>query len=184
MQTIKIIGKIGYYLILGALILIALVVMVSAFPIKGNIQIKVVESGSMVPALPTGSVVLIKPMSAYALGDIITFEGTLRDAKGQKVPVTHRLVDMRKEGGEDVYITKGDANKEPDTQKVLASQIIGKVLFSTPYVGYVVQAARTPYGFFAVVFIPAAIIIYSQLEIIWKEIKKMRSRREEEAPNN
>src|SRR3990167_10268699 len=123
----KKLGKYGYYILLGALIFVALVVVASAFPIKGNIQIKVVESGSMEPAIKTGSVVLIKPSSIYKIGDVITFEGNFKDAKGQKVPTTHRIIEMRVDRGNPVYITKGDANEEPDSKEIPQSQVIGKV---------------------------------------------------------
>src|SRR3989344_7818777 len=106
----KKIGKYGYYIFFGALILVALIVVISAFPIQGNIKIKVVESGSMEPAIKTGSVALIRPASSYKIGDIITFEGNFKNAKGQKVPTTHRIVEMRAERGNPIYITKGDAH--------------------------------------------------------------------------
>jgi len=61
---LKKIGKTLYYIFFGALILVALVVAVSAFPVKGNIQIKVVESGSMEPNIKTGAVVLMMVVHA------------------------------------------------------------------------------------------------------------------------
>ncbi|TSC78833.1 MAG: signal peptidase, endoplasmic reticulum-type [Parcubacteria group bacterium Gr01-1014_29] len=176
----KQLGTYGYYLFFGALIFVALVVVASAFPIKGNIQIKVVESGSMEPAIKTGSVALIKPVTSYKIGDIITFEGNFKNAKGQRVPTTHRIVEMRVDRGNPIYITKGDANEEQDTREATGSQVIGKVLFSIPYIGYAVETARQPYGFAALIIVPALLIIGDQAQKIWREIKKIRGRKEHE----
>ena len=60
-----------YYIFLGSLVGVALLVVISAFPIEGNIQLKIVESGSMKPELDPGDIVMIRPMDAYNVGDII-----------------------------------------------------------------------------------------------------------------
>ncbi|MEK7090649.1 MAG: signal peptidase I [Patescibacteria group bacterium] len=176
----KKIGKYAYYIFLGAMILVALVVVVSAFPIQGNIQIKVVESGSMEPAIKTGSVVLIKPASSYKIGDIITFEGNFKDAKGKKVPTTHRIVEMRVDKGNPIYITKGDVNEERDSKEVLQNQVVGRVYLMIPYLGYAIKTAKEPYGFLALIIIPASIIMWDQFGKILVEIKKMRVKRKQD----
>ncbi len=131
----------------------------------------------MEPNIKTGSVALIKPASSYKIGDIITFEGNFKNAKGQKVPTTHRIVEMRVERGNPIYITKGDANEEQDTREALQSQVIGKVYFTIPYLGYAIETARTTYGFLALIIIPAAFIMWDQFGRILREIKKMRENR-------
>jgi len=178
-DKIKKLGKIGYYIFFGALAAVAILVLVSAFPIAGNIQIKVVESGSMAPAIKTGSVVLIKPFSSYKIGDVITFEGNFKDARGKKVPTTHRIVDMKVERGNPVYVTKGDVNEERDTTEISHQKVIGKVLVSVPYLGYAVEAAKRPYGFLAIIVIPALIIVYDEGAKIWKEIRRMYGKKNE-----
>ena len=112
MEKIKKLGKYGYYIFLTALAAVALIVVVSTFPIPGMYQFRVVRSGSMEPAISTGSIGLIKPASSYNIGEVITFEGNFKDAKGQKVPTTHRIVEMRVDRGSAVFVTKGDANEE------------------------------------------------------------------------
>ena len=158
--------------------IIAVLVLISVFPIEGNYQIKIVQSGSMEPALKTGSVVVVKPAGNYEIGDIVTFHGGFKLANGEEIAVSHRIVEKNvSESGEITYKTKGDANEDADHQELRESQIIGKVLFGIPYIGYVVESARQPYGFFAIVIIPAAIIVYDQAAAIWKEIKKTRAKR-------
>jgi len=172
--------KIGYYIFFGALLAIAILVLVSAFPIQGNIQIKVVESGSMEPQIKTGSVVLIKPFSAYDVGDVVTFDSNFRSPNGAKVPVTHRIVGVKNEPGGVFYLTKGDANEEADSNTIRREKVIGKVLFSAPYVGYAVEAAKRPYGFLAIIVIPALIVIYDEGVKIFKEVKRMYGKKKKD----
>ena len=174
------IKKITYYGIIGLLALVGLLVVISAFPITGNYQIKVVQSGSMEPSIKVGSVVVVKPSESYEAGDVITYEGGFRDERGGRIPVTHRIVEKKTEGGSLAYVTKGDANDDPDNRVVRERQIIGKVLFDVPYMGYIVEAARKPYGFLAIIIIPAAIIVYDQVEVIWREVKRMYGKKKKD----
>ncbi|MBI2626730.1 MAG: signal peptidase I [Parcubacteria group bacterium] len=172
MQKFK---KIASRILTGLLIALAVVLVVPMLPIPGNFQIRVVQSGSMEPAIKTGSVVLIKPLSNYKIGDVITFEGNFKDAKGKKIPTTHRITDAKVDVGTISYQTKGDANDDIDRNLVSANKVIGKVLVSVPYAGYLVAGAKTGYGLLAIVVIPAALIIFDQVGKIVKEIKKSKN---------
>ncbi|MDO8668422.1 MAG: signal peptidase I [bacterium] len=178
----KIFFKIIYYLFIACVAIIALFLIISIFPITGNFKVMVVQSGSMEPAIHTGSVVIVKPLSAssgqaadYKIGDIITFGPNTKT----KAPTTHRINEVKNSNGVFTYITKGDANNAPDTKEIRKNEIIGKVLFSVPYVGYAVDAAKKPLGFAAIIILPAAIIIYDEAQKIWAEAKRMRKKKEE-----
>lgn len=173
----KKLSKILYNTVLGLLIATAVLVVASAFPIKGMYQIKVVQSGSMEPAIKTGSVVVIKPSAIYEIGEVITFESPFKDQRGRNIPVTHRITEIKIEEGLPMYITKGDANEDSDSRLIRHQEVIGKLAFNIPYLGYVIEASRTPYGFFALVIIPAGIVIIEQLANILREIKKQRKRK-------
>ena len=164
--------KISYYLFVSALVVIGVLLVGTLFPIPGNFEVKIVQSGSMEPSIRIGSVVIVRPSSAYKVGDIVTFG---EDTK-TKVPITHRIVGEEVVGGAFLYTTKGDANDDPDTRKVPEDEIIGKVLFSIPYAGFVIDMARKPVGFVLLVGIPAAAIIIDELVTIWKEIARMRGK--------
>lgn len=166
-----------YYVFLACLAVIALFLIVSVFPISGNFKTLVVLSGSMEPAIHTGSVVVVKPVSDYKIGDVITF-GPMSKTKP---PTTHRIYDMKVNDGTPIYITKGDANNAPDGREIQKRDIIGKVLFSLPYLGYAVDAARKPIGFAFIIIIPALIIIYDQVIKIKDEIVKKRQKTKEES---
>jgi len=158
--------KIFYYVYLGFLILVVISLIISAIPITGNFKVLTVLSGSMEPTIKTGAVVVVKPLNDYKIGDIITF-GT-----PGKTPTTHRIYDITVVGGKPIYITKGDANNAPDQKTVNKSEIIGKVLFKVPFLGYAVEVAKKPVGFAAIIIVPAVVIIGDEVIKIYKEIKK------------
>ena len=90
-----------------------------------------VISGSMEPAIPTGSLVYIKEMEPkdVQVDDVIAFYGT-KDAASI---ITHRVVENRVLMGE--FITKGDANATKDMNPAPYDNFIGKVAYSIPKVG-------------------------------------------------
>ena len=167
--------KIIYYIFIACIALIALLLVFSIFPITGNYKVLIVQSGSMAPAIKTGSVVIVKPVSDYKIGDVITFG----QATKTKAPTSHRIYDIKVVDGQPVYITKGDANNAPDAKEISKSEIIGKSLFDVPYAGYAVDAAKKPLGFALIIVVPAAIIIFDEGKKIIGEIKKMRKNKAE-----
>lgn len=172
------ITKILSYVFGTFIVAIALLLVISVFPITGNYKIYIVQSGSMEPSINTGGIVIVKPTTEYKAGDVITFGPVARG----KSPTTHRIVDMRLQEGKPVYITKGDANEESDTREVLARDVIGKVLFDVPFFGYALAAAKTPAGFAVLIIIPSVIILFDEGKKIYLEVRRMRSKKEEEVP--
>lgn len=170
------IAKISYYFFLVVLIAIGGLLVATLFPIEGNIQVKIVQSGSMEPAIRTGSIVLIKPSNSYFKGDIVTFG---EDTKNT-VPTTHRIVEEEIVEGTFFFTTKGDANEDPDTNKLSQDDIIGRVLFSFPYMGFVLDFARKPVGFALLIGIPVLVIVVDELSKILKEVSKMREKKRKE----
>jgi signal peptidase len=133
----------------------------------------------MEPAIHTGSIVVIKPEKSYAVGDVITFG---KDTK-KDVPTTHRIAEMRAEEGKYIYRTKGDANKTEDMSEVPENMVIGKVLFSVPVFGFVLDFAKKPMGFVLLIILPAIAIIFDEAGNIWKEIKKKKEKKTLELKN-
>lgn len=139
--------------------------------------------------MKVGSLAIVIPMPeagpTYQKGDIISFT---RDNDKKNI-ITHRIVS--KVYSNDVifdvsYLTAGDANKQPDQGKIRPEQIIGKMIFSIPYVGYLIDFVKKPYGFILFVIIPATIIVYEELKSIKRELLKFyyRMRRKEEKPDS
>ncbi len=166
--------KVAYYFLIAVIAVVALLLLISIFPLTGNFKVLTVLSGSMETAIHKGSVVVVKPVTEYKIGDVITFGQNTKT----KAPTTHRIFDLKVESGVPVYITKGDANNDPDQKTVTTKEIIGKVLFSVPFVGYIVSAARKPWGFTLIIIVPAAIIIYDEIKKIINELKKAKQKKE------
>ncbi len=135
----------------------------------------VVQSGSMQPEIKIGSVVMVKPMDDYEIGEVITFGPYGKT----KPPTTHRIYDIKVVDGEPRYITKGDANNAPDQREIQKKDIIGKVLFSVPYLGYAVDFVKKPLGFMLIIVVPAALIIFDEVRKIYGEIKKKKAEKTE-----
>ena len=133
MKYQKIIEKI----LLGIFIIIAIFLAIPLIPIQGNYIVKSVQSGSMEPAIKKGSVIVIIPSSDYKIGDVVTF-------KKNRTPITHRVVDIKKKEI-NVYVTKGDANESLDMWEVYENDIIGKSVFSVPFLGYIVDFIKKPF---------------------------------------
>lgn len=172
----KILFKTFYCLFIAGIVGIALLMVVSIFPIPGNIQVKVVLSGSMEPAIPVGSVIVIKPAESYVVGDIVTYG---KDTKID-IPTTHRIVDVRIEGGETFFKTQGDANDDPDMSELKESAIAGKMLVVIPFLGYLIDFAKQPIGFILLVIIPAMCIMMDEIRKIWTEVKKIKREKKKE----
>lgn len=176
-QDMKKFGNFLYSLIVGILGLLALLVLISVFPITGNYQIKVVQSGSMEPAIKTGAIVVVVPSENYEVGDVVNFHGGFRGPDGKEITITHRIIEKNLNGQVTVYKTKGDANEEADHEELIDKKIIGKIAFSVPYAGYVIETARKPYGFLAIILVPAGIIIYDRTAAVIKEIKNLKKQK-------
>lgn len=153
--------------ILFLLVVLGIFVVFSFVPIPGNYRIFTVQSGSMEPAIHTGSLIFSKPLKEYSPGDIVT-----RKTSDPKTTVTHRIISKEEVDGEISFKTKGDANNSEDVGKTSPEDIVGKVLLSVPWLGYPVSYARTSQGVILLIVIPAVIIIYDELNKIKKEIRK------------
>jgi len=156
----------------GGVLAVVLIVCLGVFPAltvpKIGLKALVVLSGSMEPTIKTGSVVITKPISEVKEGEVITFKhplGSFRDL------VTHRVVKIETKEGITEIKTKGDANKVEDSWTVGPGAILGKVIFSVPYLGFVVGFVRQPLGFVIFVVLSAFLIIVEEILRIKKTIE-------------
>ena len=171
-KLLTISANVFYTIVVVSVLSIAFLFVGTKIDILGY-QVKIVQSGSMEPAIKTGGIVVIAPSNTYGVGDVVTYG---KDTQSQ-IPVTHRIVEKAGEGRSVVYRTKGDANQDIDPRAVTQGSIIGKVALSIPYIGYVIQYARTPVGFIILVGIPALIIILDHMADIVFEFHKYRARK-------
>jgi len=96
-------------------------------------QPALVGSGSMEPKMYPGDVVIIAkvPADNIVTGDVIQF----RVPDG--VTVMHRVIETQEteEGGK-VFITKGDANDQPDLEPVIPDNVVGRAVMTIPKIGW------------------------------------------------
>jgi signal peptidase len=122
-----------------------------------------VLSGSMEPNLKVGGIVITRsvPFDDIKEGDIITY---ISPSDNQLT--SHRVYST---SGDFLlgFQTKGDANEQPDPYLVPMEAVVGKVIFTLPYVGYVTNFIKTPVGFLVLLGIPGIIVIIMEIRNIW-----------------
>jgi len=145
-------------------------------PLAGDTHCLVVQSGSMEPALPVGSAVVIKTVDPDKLkkDEIICFKHSGPES------TTHRIIDITDEG----FVTKGDANNAPDPFVVKKKDIIGRVIFTIPYLGYLSHFVKTPLGFALFIIFPATIIIAEELRNIIHHRKTTNEQKDKPASSS
>ncbi len=169
----KLFFNILLYIVVTVFLAVATLLLISILSIPSfPLDSRTVLTGSMEPAIPTGSVVFIYPKADYAEGDIVTFK---RIESSLEVPITHRIVAAAEgDGDEREFTTKGDANDYADRNPVLESEIYGKVIFHLPFIGYLLDVAKTPWGFLAIIIIPAFLVIVDEVKKIMVSIRTSR----------
>ncbi|NJE76765.1 signal peptidase I [Thermococcus sp. ES12] len=178
------------YLVLLILVVPAIVLL----PSLGRLDLLVVLSGSMSPLFNPGDMVVIEKIepSAVTVGDVIAFHPP--NAKDEKTLVTHRVVEVIHNGSRTYFQTKGDNNEDRDPYLVPLENVVGKAVFSLPYLGYLTRHnPNRTVKFLTYVFLivlPGLIVLYSELvylrnyspriERMEEKLKRWRSRAVEE----
>lgn len=95
-----------------------------------------VLTGSMRPALPPGTLAIVRPVPTEQIrtGSVLTYQLE----SGRPAVVTHRVIaqGVSTTTGEPVFRTRGDANPGPDPGWVRAVQVRGTVWYAVPLLGY------------------------------------------------
>ena len=160
----RILDIVGYLALALCLALLGSLLTVAATNLLGY-ENYVIYSGSMEPTLKVGSLLLTRPMDVDDLrvGDVITYR-----SPGNHTTLTHRIVGMRQENGEWVFETKGDASLTPDPREIILRGRVSKMAFDIPYLGYVVDFARSTQGVVLFLVVPAAGLLAMQAHKIWR----------------
>jgi len=113
--------------------LVAFLLSFSLLNVSGLIKSQVVLTGSMIPAINPGDMVVstTPDKKVPKIGDVVVYSGKRFD--GTKVAsFAHRIIGGNATTG---FTVKGDNNPDPDTQKPVLSEIEGVVLLTIPFVG-------------------------------------------------
>lgn len=102
-------------------------------------ELYIVESGSMEPGIPVGSLVVVDTEATPEEGDVVayTMSGNV---------TTHRLLVINEDG---TTVTQGDAMTQPDPFVVSLEDINGVVVGVYPDLGKLLVTLSTPAGFAA-----------------------------------
>ena len=113
--------------------LVAFLLSFSLLNVSGLIKSQVVLTGSMIPAINPGDMVIstTPDKKAPEIGDVVVYTGKRLDGTAV-ASFAHRIIGGNATTG---FTVKGDNNPDPDTQKPVLSEIEGVVLFTVPFVG-------------------------------------------------
>ena len=105
-------------------------------------QLYAVISGSMEPAVSVGSLVYVRQVQPETVqkDDIIAFYGTVDSG----AVILHRVVENRTVDGS--FLTKGDANAQPDLSPVRYDRVLGKAERTVPHLGRLAMLLSGTWG--------------------------------------
>ena len=163
--------KVAKWLGSGILILVILLAVFVLVAPRFGWHIGSVLSGSMEPALSVGGAAVTRPVNPedIKVGDIITYHSP---GEGSKL-VSHRVIEVVGQGSTLSFLTKGDANEEPDAYLVPAQSVNGRVVFHVPLAGYFVDFVRSPVGAVLLLVLPGVIVIGTEVRNIWRTLSDM-----------
>ncbi|MFE8702112.1 signal peptidase I SipW [Cytobacillus sp. FJAT-54145] len=160
-NTRKIIGNVLYGIVFTTL-LVMIVMVISSRASGGEpelfgYQFKTVLSGSMEPTFKTGSIIVVEKVDdtkSLKKDDVITFR------QDEKNIVTHRIIEVIKQGDSVLYKTQGDNNEDADTNPVIDGNVVAKYSgISIPFIGYFFKYASTPMGTALLLIIPGLFLL-------------------------
>lgn len=138
MRRLKTVGE--WILIAAGSLIVATLLFVNVGPRFLPYQALIVRSGSMSPAIPTGSVVVYSKAQASQLhvGQIIVFSDPTDPGKR----ITHRIFAIRTGPNGRYFLTKGDANSVADNWEVPAVGTGWVVAWHVPELGYAISSLQ------------------------------------------
>lgn len=113
----------------------------------------VIVSGSMIPEIDIGDIVIIKNTNSVKIGDTIAFR------KNSSI-IVHRIVDEIEVDGKIMYQTKGDNNVVPDTELVDYENIEGIYSYKIPFIGNILLFLYNNLAILIIVIVIILIIKY------------------------
>ncbi len=123
-------NSINRWVMFVPLFLFFLIIFILSFGIT-KYKLIAIATGSMKPVYDRGDTIIYEKMGANNIyvGEVLAF-------KYNGVTITHRVVSKYKNGEKYIFKTKGDANKDIDFFEVTENEVLGKVEFVIPYIGF------------------------------------------------
>lgn len=171
---------VAWLVIIGVVVVLAAAVVV---PRLAGATPYTVLTGSMRPAHPPGTLVVVRPVDPedLAVGDIVTYQLE----SGEATVVTHRIVGIGNQlDGDLVLTTQGDANDVPDKEPVKPVQVRGRLWYAVPYLGHVNNALTGRQRQVAVLIVSTGLVGYAAFMFVGALRDRRRSRRAEPAEDD
>ncbi len=183
-----VVRKVGGYVFNTIAIVFVTAVVLILILTRFGWRVDCVVSSSMEPKIGRGSFVITRPVRTQEMGvgDVIVFRHTVFGEQTSQMLIIHRVADT---GDGTWFQTKGDANEEPDAFVVPSQDVLGQVCFRLPYLGRVLQLAKTPFGIAVLVCCFGLLVVSDAIDIRRQTFarKKTRSaacRAAKEGPNS
>jgi len=149
------------------LIMVPLAIYLWPSALGGSTIILIVEGHSMLPTILPGSLVIARQAPEYSVGEIVAY--VMSSGAGAEKNVVHRIIEKTDNG----FVIRGDNNPVKDPGVYTNADILGKVIFATPYVGDMLSLLRNP----LVLVIAGGFLAALQMVQKRKKEKKERLRR-------
>ena len=92
----------------------------------------IIISGSMIPEIQIGDVVVTTNTDTFKVGDVIAF-------RSDSTVIVHRIINEMNVNGKIMYQTQGDNNNVADKELVNVSAIEGVMIFKIPFIGKILM---------------------------------------------
>lgn len=182
-MILKLIDAVSIVIIIFSVFVLLLVVMTrpGEVPDIFGYSLFRVVTGSMAPAIPENSLIIVHKTEAEDLkeGDIISFYS--RDPALAGEVNTHRIIHIENASGEYMFTTKGDANNVNDLYGTQGKDIIGKVVFSSHIIGVILRLLSNPLIFIPVLVCPLMLMVGVNLYRSISLAKQLAREEEEKA---
>ncbi len=156
MKVIKFIFETMSWLILLFFVVLLVLTIGSNTNLFGEYKSFLIQSGSMEPSIHTGDIILIFRSPQYIKNDVVTFR-----TSDQRI-VTHRIIEKKVENRKELFLTKGDANEAEDDEFIGQENILGKVIFVVPKLGFMVAFAKSVPGLILLILIPTLTLLFDE----------------------
>lgn len=156
-MTSRVIGRVGNVLLTVAAGLGAVCALAVLGAVLFGVSLTMFATGSMAPAIPAGSVALIRdvPATEVHVGDVVTVQ------RPAQLPITHRVRSVTPVGADAVeLVLRGDANAEDDPEPYRVSRV-GLVLFSVPGLAPVIVTLSRPQTLGLITVAAAALVLWA-----------------------
>lgn len=163
--------KISSYCLFGLIICLSVFVLTLRFlgdtPSVFGYSFYYVLTESMEPEIHSGDMILGRKVAPEELqvGDVVTYVGDTGSFSGKVI--THEIIEIN----DDILITQGVANPEPDPA-IYKSQVLSKYVLTIPLAGKIFSVINSKLGFVLLIITPLGLLIVNEISIIVKAVKE------------